>query len=158
MCTINALYYKFATTKIKQLIMKKVFLSLTMITALVFTSCKETPKDDAEGTPTEETVGTTAEKDVKDTAPVATDGVPNFSDADVQAYVDSYESYMADYKKAVESKDMTAFATLGQKGQDLAAKAQEVTGKLTGADAEKLTAYMTKKGEELTAYAAKMME
>jgi len=134
--------------------MKKVFLSLTMIAALAFTSCKETPKSDADKTKTE----TTAEDKKDRTATTSTDGVPSFSDTDVQAYVDSYESYIADYKKAAESKDMTAFADLGKKGQDLAAKAQEVMGKLTGADAEKLTTYMTKKGKELQEYSKKILE
>ena len=138
--------------------MKRVFLSLTMIAALVLTSCKETPKSDAtEETKTEETA-TTDEK-VEETATAeSTDGAPSFSDSDVQAYVDSYESYIADYKKAVESKDMTAFADLGKKGQDLATKAQEVSGKITGADAEKLTTYMTAKAEELQELTKKMMQ
>jgi len=133
--------------------MKKVFLTCAVLAALAISSCKDkTTTTDAE-TRTE----TSAEKLTTETASSET-GTPNFSDADVQDYVDAYESYLEDYKKAVESKDMTAFAALATKGQDLATKAQEVSGKLSGTDAQKLSAYMTKRAEELQELSKKMME
>lgn len=133
--------------------MKNVFLSFALICALVISSCKDkTPADKGTETATE----TSVIEPTETTSSAAS--IPNFSNADVQAYVETYESYLEDYKKAVESKDMTAFAALATKGQDLAAKAQEVSGKVTGADAEKLTAYMTKKAEELQELSKKMTE
>ena len=73
-----------------------------------------------------------------------------FEDADVQAFVDSYEEYMNDYKDAIESKDMQAFSDLSTQGQDLAVQAQAAAGKLEGSDLEKFNAYITKKTEEAT--------
>jgi len=134
--------------------MKKVFLTYAVIAALAMTSCKDKT---AEVTDSETRTEKTTEDTSIETSSSDVD-IPNFSDADVQAYVESYESYMEDYKKAAESKDMTAFTDLANKGQDLAAKAQEVSGKVSGADAEKLTAYMTKKAEELQELSKKMME
>jgi len=137
--------------------MKKVFLSIAMIATLMVTSCKENTKsDNSEETKTE----ATSEKpdDAPEAATTGSEGTPSFSDSDVQDYVDTYESYIEDYKKAVESKDMTAFSALATKGQELATKAQEVSGKVSGADAEKLTSYMTAKAEEMQELSKKMME
>lgn len=83
---------------------------------------------------------------------------PSFGDADVQAYVDAYDAYLTDYKKALENKDMEAFAALATKGQDLGNKAQEISGKVSGSDAERLAAYMTKKATEIQELSKKMME
>lgn len=137
--------------------MRKAILSIAMLAALLVTCCKNSTKSESsEGTKTE-----TASEKNDDTAKATaetSDGVPDFSDADVQDYVDAYESYMEEYKSAVESKDMTAFSALATKGQELASKAQEVSGKVSGADAEKLTNYMTEKAKELQELSKKMME
>lgn len=135
--------------------MKRLFLNITMITVFMVTvsSCKDNAKSDAKESTTEATTAI----DENSSSDSAT-GTPSFSDSDVQAYVDAYESYMEDYANAVESKDMGAFTALASKGQDLATKAQEISGKVTGTDAEKLTAYMTKKAKEVQELAKKMME
>lgn len=124
--------------------MKKVFLSIAIIGALMVTSCKDKAQTDA----TEETT-TEAE---------SSDDTPNFSDPDVQAYVDAYDSYIEEYTKAAESKDMTAFAALGTKGQELATMAQGISGEMTGADGERLAVYMTEKAELIQELTKKMME
>lgn len=133
--------------------MKKVFLTCAVFAALAISSCKDKVSNESETsteTITEEV--TTTETTSSET------GVPSFGDADVQDYVDTYESYIEEYKKAVESKDMSAFSNLATKGQELATKAQEVSGKVSGADAEKLTAYMTTKSKELEELTSKMMQ
>ncbi|MEP3209570.1 MAG: hypothetical protein ABJN95_10295 [Maribacter sp.] len=129
--------------------MKNVIFTYSVLAALALTACRDktTANTDAE---------TKLETTAESTSSVA--GIPNFHDADVQAYVESYEAYLEDYKKAVDSKDMTAFASLATKGQDLATKAQEVSVKVSDADAEKLTAYMSKKAEELQALSKKMLD
>ncbi|TMM53733.1 hypothetical protein FEE95_17700 [Maribacter algarum] len=134
--------------------MKKVFLTCAVIAALVILSCKDKSTTSSDS----ETRTETSSKETTTETSSSENGVPSFGDADVQAYVESYESYLEDYKKAVESKDMAAFPNLATKGQDLATKAQEVSGKVSGADAEKLTAYMMKKAEELQELSKKMME
>ncbi len=145
--------------------MKKVFLSTALILALSisFVSCKkakDTAADAVEATEevAEEAVAevTEAVEEVAEEATEAVTGVPSFADAKVQEYVDAYEAYIADYAKAAESKDMTAFASLGTKGQELGTKAQEVLTGLSPEDAKKLTDYMTEKSKVLTELATKM--
>lgn len=132
--------------------MKKVFLSVAMVAAIMVTSCKENAKTDAsdktrtEASTDEEATEATAE---------SSDDTPNFSDPEVQAYVDAY---IKEYTKAAESKDMTAFANLATKGQELGTMAQNVSGKMTGADGERLAAYMTEKAEKIQELSKKMME
>jgi hypothetical protein len=86
-----------------------------------------------------------------DNPPVTTSGVPTFADADVNAYVQSYEDYIATYRKAAETKDMSKLAELGTKGQDLATKGTAAAQKLANnpEDAKKLADYMNAKAAEL---------
>jgi hypothetical protein len=135
--------------------MKKVFLSIAIIGAFMVTSCKEKAQTDAtEATTTE----IATEETTTEAATESSDGTPNFSDPDVQAYVDAYDEYIEEYTKAAESKDMSAFAELGTKGQELATLAQGISGKMTGADGERLAAYMTEKAELIQELTKKMME
>ncbi|WP_199912816.1 hypothetical protein [Aquimarina aquimarini] len=145
--------------------MKKFFLGAIALMFLSVISCKDTADKAKDAADTAgEAVEETAEKveaAVEETAEkveAAVEGVPSFSDPAVQEYVNSYEEYVAEYKKIVESKDMTAFAGLSQKGQDLATKAQEVSGKLTGDDAQKWADYMTAKSKEMTELAKAMTQ
>ncbi|MBW1296997.1 hypothetical protein [Aquimarina litoralis] len=142
--------------------MKKTILNFALIIAVLFaTSCKNETKSDTSDTAdkTEEvkTEEKTEEKSSDDKA-ASSDGVPSFSDQKVQEYVDSYEAYIEEYKKVVESKDMTAFASLGQKGQELGTKAQEVMGNLSGDDVKKLNDYMMAKSAELQELSKKLMQ
>ncbi|WP_282089965.1 hypothetical protein [Aquimarina algiphila] len=145
--------------------MKKMFLGALALMFLTVISCKEATdkaKDAADNV--EEVAEEATEKveeaaeEVAEAVETAADGVPNFSDPDVQAYVNKYEEYMAAYKKAAESKDMTAFSALATQGQELGAAAQDIAGKLSGEDAEKWTAYMTAASEKMAAYAKAMTQ
>ncbi len=139
--------------------MKKTILNVFVAFTLLLTiSCKNESKTTSN---TEEKIEKTTEASKEaavktETSPSS--GTPNFSNSDVQEYVNMYETYIEDYKKAVESKDMNAFATLGQKGQELATKGQEAMSKLSGADVQKLTDYMTKKAKEMQELSQKMMQ
>jgi len=140
--------------------MKKAILNFALIIAVVFaTSCKNETKSEASDTEEKtEEVEKTEEKSEEKTETAASDGVPSFSDQKVQDYVNSYEAYIEEYKKVVESKDMTAFASLGQKGQELGTKAQEVMGNLSGDDVKKLNDYMMAKSTELQELSKKLMQ
>lgn len=135
--------------------MKKTIFMLSAVALLAFASCKKDKKDSTkEETKTE----VKAEEPKKEEAPKqeASNGVPKFDNAEVQAYIDAYEKYMADYTAIVESKDMTKMSELATKAQDLATKGQEAMGKLTGDDAKKLSDYMTKKAKDAQELAKKL--
>jgi len=135
--------------------MKKVIVNLSLVIAILFASCKSETKEASTSSENTEETENTEESSSNDSAKV---GVPSFSDKNVQEYVNAYEAYIEEYKKAVESKDMTAFASLGQKGQELGTKAQEVMGNLSGEDVTKLSEYMQKKSEQLQELSQKMMQ
>lgn len=126
--------------------MKKLFAVLALVG--VMTSCKDKKKDEKKP---EETTTTPPTDATTPTTDATTPGVPTFNDADVTAYVKAYEDYIAVYKKAADSKDMTKLAELGTMGQDLAAKATAATQKLAAnpEDAKKLADYMTAKSAEI---------
>ncbi|WP_062056366.1 hypothetical protein [Aquimarina longa] len=145
--------------------MKKFFLGAVALAFLSVISCKDSANKandaaDAAGEAIEETAETTtkAVEEIAEKVESAVDGVPNFSDPAVQEYVNSYEEYIAEYTKIVESKDMTAFAGLSQKGQELATKAQDIAGKLTGDDAKKWSDYMTASSKKMQELAQKMAQ
>jgi len=143
--------------------MKKTFLNFVLIIAVIFsTSCKNEAKsessDTADTTEEVERTDKTEEKSNTTSTTSASDGVPSFSDQKVQDYVNSYEAYIAEYKKVVESKDMAAFETLGSKGQELGTKAQEVMGNLSGDDVKKLNDYMMAKSTELQELSKKLLQ
>jgi hypothetical protein len=128
--------------------MKKLLVVFALAGLLV--ACKDKKKKE----PKPETPATTNTTDAPATDPApATNsgGVPSFKDADVSAYVKSYEDYIAMYKKAVEGKDMGKMAELGKMGQDLAAKGTAAAQKLAASpeDAKKLADYMTAKASEV---------
>ena len=131
--------------------MKKLLFGALTLVLLLAVSCKENADKakDATEEKTEQTAEDTSASTTEQTEDSASSDVPSFSDSAVQDYVNSYEEYMTEYKKIAESKDMTAFAGLGTKGQELAKKAQEVLGNLSGDDAKKLTEYMTAKSKEI---------
>ncbi|GGX16223.1 hypothetical protein [Aquimarina muelleri] len=138
--------------------MKKVILNLSLVIAILFASCKNETKETSTSSENTENTEKTEEKEENSSEGSTKVGVPSFSDKNVQEYVNAYEAYIEDYKKAVESKDMTAFASLGQKGQELGTKAQEVMGNLSGEDVTKLSEYMQKKSEQLQELSQKMMQ
>ncbi len=143
--------------------MKKFFLGALALVFVSVISCKDAADKTKEAAETaEEVVEETADKakevveEVAETVETAVEGVPNFSNEKVQAYVNKYEAYIAEYTKIVESKDMTAFAGLATKGSELGKEASEIAGELTGEDAKKWTDYMTASSEKMAALAQKM--
>jgi PBP1b-binding outer membrane lipoprotein LpoB len=126
------------------------------LVSLIAVSCKEAKEEKVEDSKaTTEEVATDDKTDVA-TTEESTSDTPSFDNADVQAYVDSYESYIEEYAKVAESKDMSKMADLGNKGAELGKKAQDAMKNLTGDDAKKLTEYMTAKSKEIQALTAKM--
>ncbi len=136
--------------------MKKIILNLSLVIAILAVSCKNETKSDTSVSKGE--VEKVEEKTEENTSSKSSNGVPNFSDDKVQEYVNSYEAYIEEYKKIVESKDMTAFASLGEKGQKLGQQAQEVMGNLSGEDVKKLNDYMQKKSVQLQELSKKLMQ
>lgn len=136
--------------------MKKTIFMLSAVALLAFTSCKDDKKNTAkEETKTEE--AKTAEEPKKEESTASSD-VPSFDNAEVKSYLETYESYVKDYKAALESKDMTKFQALSSKGQELATKGQEAMKNLSTDDAKKLSDYLVKRGKELQEYTTKMMQ
>ena len=131
--------------------MKKLFAVLALVG--VMTSCKDKKDEKKPEEPT-----TTAPTTSTPTSEPATPGVPSFNDADVTAYVKSYEDYIAAYKKAVESKDMSKMVDLAKMGQDLATKGTTAAQKLATSpeDAKKLADYMTAKSAEIMELSKKL--
>lgn len=126
--------------------MKKFLAVLALVGVLA--SCKDKKKADTP--PATDDTATVKTTDPV-TPPVETTGVPTFNDADVTAYVKAYEDYIAVYRKAAESKDMSKMAELGTLGQDLATKGTAAAQKLASnpEDAKKLADYMTAKSAEI---------
>jgi hypothetical protein len=131
--------------------MKKILAVLAL--AGVMVSCNNKKKEEKK--PDADTTAVTPP--VTDNPPANT-GVPTFADADVNAFVQAYEEYVNAYKAAAESKDMSKFAELGTKGQDLSTKAVAASQKLaaTPDEAKKLSDYLTAKAAEITEYSKKL--
>lgn len=136
--------------------MKKLFILFAAATLFVgVQACKSTPEA-TEEVATEEVVTEEIPAETPAETTQASAGVPTFSNADVQAYVNSYEEYINLYKEAVDKKDMTKMQELATKGQELATKGQEAMSKLTGDDVKKFTDYTTAKANEIKDLAMKL--
>lgn len=142
--------------------MKKTVLSLLSLGIILFTtSCKDEAKSDSSTTEEKTEVAEEKKEESEKSEPKKLDSnsnVPNFDNEQVQEYVNAYEEYINEYKKAAESKDMAALGSLGQKGQELGQKSQDVMGNLSGDDIQKFNDYMQKKSAELQELTKKMME
>ncbi len=140
--------------------MKRIILHFGLILVIGFSfSCKDTNTTTTENN-VEKTSNATEDNTTEEikTETASENGTPSFSNTKVQEYVDAYDAYVAEYKKAVESKDMTAFATLGQKGQELGTKAQEISSGLSASEVEKLNTYIMKKSEEIQELSKKLIQ
>jgi len=140
--------------------MKRVVLHFALILVIGFSfSCKDNNTKSTENT-TEQSTDTKSDNKSEEVATetVSATGTPSFSNPKVQEYVNAYEEYIEEYKKIVESKDMAAFASLGQKGQELGTKAQELSSALSANEIEKFNAYMLKKSEEIQELSQKLMQ
>lgn len=133
--------------------MKKTIFVLAAIAMVSLTSCSKKEENKAEAT--QEVTETTN----SETTEATSTEVPEFESEKLGEYIKAYDAYMEEYKKVVESKDMTKFQELGTKGQELAKKAQELTSEgLSESDAKKLTDYSNEKAEELKKLSLEMMK
>lgn len=108
--------------------MKKLVLSFAVLGLLSATACKkeETPKQ--EGEATEQSAANNEETPAAETP--ASNDVPKFEDADVQKYVETYDSFVKEYKEAVKSQDASKLQSLQTKANELQGQAIEVSKKL----------------------------
>ncbi len=129
--------------------MRKLILVFAVFTSVVLVSCKDQKATaDKKGAATKEITQTKTDVNV-----------PTFDNKQVGEYMKKYDSYIEEYKKIVNSKDMTKLQALGAKGQELAKQAQTLlTGKLSSGDTKKLQDYMQKKSVEMQEIAKKMMQ
>ncbi len=129
--------------------MRKLILLFAVFASVVFVSCKDQKATtDQKGATTKEITQTKTDVDV-----------PTFDNEKVGEYMKKYDSYIEEYKKIVNSKDMTKLQALGVKGQELAKQGQALlTGKLSSSDVKKLQDYMQKKSAEMQEIAKKMMQ
>lgn len=126
--------------------MKKVILGFAAIAMFALVACNK-GKEEAK---TEEGTKVEATSDVE---------VPKFDNEKLADYMELYDSYIEEYKKVAESKDMTKFQALGTKGQELANKAQTLmTEGLSASDTKKLNDYLQEKAKELQELTQKMMK
>lgn len=127
--------------------MKKLFLALASVAMVGLIACNKGKEDNnAEGN--QEVMETTTDAEL-----------PEFDNEKLGEYMEVYDSYMKEYKEAVESKDMTKFQALTTKGQELAEKAQALTTEgLSESDTQKLNDYMQAKSKEMQELAQKMMQ
>ncbi len=140
--------------------MKKVLLSLAVVSLISLTACKDDKKATenqaaADSTQTEQPAQA-VEEAPKAEAPAdaaASTDVPKFADTDVQKFVDDYTAYIKDITAAASSKDMTKMAALSQKGQEWATKSAEIGKKLQAnpEDAKKFAEYYQKLATEMQA-------
>ena len=73
---------------------------------------------------------------------------PTLSDPAAQEYVKEYDTFLAEYTAAVESKDQVKLQELGTKMITLSSKGTEALANLTGDDAVKLTEYIKMRANE----------
>ncbi|MFD0863685.1 hypothetical protein ACFQ1M_15830 [Sungkyunkwania multivorans] len=138
--------------------MKNLLLKASIATILALTVSTACKNETMSTENTQKTSQVKTETSVKAKTDKSSEGIPSFNDKTVQKYVETYEAYIEDYKKAAESKDMSAFAELGQKGQKLASMGQEALSNVSGEDAQKLGEYMTKKAKEIQELSMKMTQ
>ena len=107
--------------------MKKIFALLAV--AGIMASCGGKKKSDkpADGKDTAATT-TTTEVAPTTTSTSASDGVPTFSDPDVQKFANEYNAFMQEYKAGM--KDPAKLVELGKSMTDWSKKAQDIGMKL----------------------------
>ncbi len=149
--------------------MKNVFLtSFVCVLLMSAISCKKDPKSDTLEVK-EELVDTTAvvEDVVEEKKPIAKKkkketkkkpkketialppGTPNFTSVEARKYVRDYEAYVADYKKAVKSKDMDSFIELSEASSSLTRQYRILISKLSGEEMDKMSKYIQAKSKQI---------
>lgn len=131
--------------------MKKLFFLAFLAVSLV--ACKkssstESTTETPASTEQTNTAGQTATS-TSDNAAEMMSNVPQFDNADVQKYVDKYQTFITKYTIAVKEKSPTDLNNVSQTIQELTTEGQAIMGKLKGDDLQKFTKFMAEKSTEL---------
>lgn len=126
--------------------MKRILLSCAVLSLISFTACKNEAKDTDATVETTETTNDGAEA-------TATEGVPTFSDSEVQKYVDDYTAFIKEYTAAAKSGDATKLSALAGNLQEWNTKSTAIGEKLATnpEDAQKFNEYIQKLALEMQA-------
>lgn len=76
-------------------------------------------------------------------------GIPSFDSSLARTYVRNYETYIVNYKKAVNANDMDSFLKLSEASSDLTKQYNQLVSKLSSEDMQKLSKYMQAKTVQL---------
>jgi PBP1b-binding outer membrane lipoprotein LpoB len=109
--------------------MKKLFAVLAL--AGVMASCNNKKKDEEKKADSDTTMTTTppaTDAPATDAPAANADGVPTFSDPEVQKFANEYGAFMKEYKEGM--KDPAKLADLGAKMQEWSKKSTEIGMKL----------------------------
>ncbi|MFD2561999.1 hypothetical protein [Aquimarina rubra] len=156
--------------------MKNIVLSSLLCLFLVsVASCKKDPKTDQvevieevvdstdvvevveEKKPVVKKKKKTTKKKKKATVIEVPAGAPSFKSTAARKYVRDYEAYVANYKKAVESKgDMDAFLKLSKSSSDLTNQYRKLISTLPADEMEKMSKYMQEKTKQIDALSRQM--
>lgn len=104
------------------------------LVSLLAVACKDKKEDKKEEPTTQPT--STEPTTTTDPAPNSTnaDGVPSFSDPEVQKFANDYAAFIKEYKNGM--KDPTKLSALAQKMQEWSKKATEMGAKLVNSPEE----------------------
>jgi hypothetical protein len=132
--------------------MKKLFAVLALVA--VMTSCKDKKKDEKKPDATTTTTTTNPNSTTTTTTTTTSSaGVPTFSDAEVQQYVNDYTTFVTSVVDAYKSKDLAKAGELAGKMSDWSSRSMSVAQKLSANpdEAKKFSDYVTKLSADLTA-------
>ncbi|MDR2121879.1 MAG: hypothetical protein LBP34_02025 [Flavobacteriaceae bacterium] len=118
--------------------MKRIALSLTVISLFLFTSCKDNKK--------------TFENPEAASVAAISKEVPVFSDPDVQKYVEEYDAYVKELVAAAADKDLVKLTFLSQKSQEWTERSVEINQKLASnpEDMKKFHDYVGRLSQEVS--------
>lgn len=130
------------------------FVATAMISCGESADKKDQTGDSTTITTTTTTTTTAPPADAPKTETASTDA-PSFSNEEVNKGLAEYKSLINDYVKAIESKDQATATALTTKYQQVATNMQSWITKVKPDEAQKLTDYMQKLGNEWSAAATK---
>lgn len=156
--------------------MKKTFLiTLASFSVFLIASCNKDPKSDKKElkeavTDTTQVVAVEEEKPIEPVKKKTTKkttkpkkktvklpaGMSSITDKAAIKYIQDYERYVANYKKAVEANDMDSFLKLNEASSSLTKQYTALMTKLSGEDIEKISNYMQEKSKQIDALSAQM--
>ena len=106
--------------------MKKILSVIAL--AGIMASCNNTKEDKTETTKDTASTTTTTDPAPTNTTTTAADGVPNFSDPEVQKFANDYAAFIKEYKAGMS--DPARMQELSKQMQDWSTKSQNIGAKL----------------------------